>query len=436
MATDLSFLEPAFSSMAQMAGIFKNIQAAAQQQDELAEQKRAAQANEAIAGRHADIAANAQRDKEQQDEFQNTLSLNAQGAQPLSSDGTYTMPMPAAVPLKVAPTMGPQDTSDLNNMPLTPAPAMPAGQVQVQPDSSDMTVHFGGKLYRIPPMDEQTMAEAGRQSVIGSAADDVKLKKYGVTLPPALADEFGMDPGQKILPDHLNALAQIHQAMNPPEPVVAAPKSLVGVHREDDKGNATDQFYDPTSGELVKTTKTPGIGRTAEAAPKTATPGQFAGVEKDKAAALANSQKSLNDELKTAQENYAKDDTFDRVGAIKQAYANHYARMQQAQLTYEARRSELSGQDVGHNSWADDAAAAAAAQPGTGAPAAPPRAAAAPAAPAAPAANAPKAPAPAAAGPKIATMADIDAFAAKQRITRAQAIKAAQAKGYKIGTVQ
>jgi hypothetical protein len=33
-------------------------------------------------------------------------------------------------------------------------------------------------------------------------------------------------------------------------------------------------------------------------------------------------------------------------------------------------------------------------------------------------------------------MADIDAFAAKQRITRAQAIKAAQAKGYKIGTVQ
>jgi hypothetical protein len=100
--------------------------------------------------------------------------------------------------------------------------------------------------------------------------------------------------------------------------------------------------------------------------------------------------------------------------------------LQQAQLGYEARVSELSDKDVGHDPWADNAAeqwkqqgAAPATAPAT----APAKAAPAKAAPAK---------APAAAVQKVPVQ-KVKEYAAQFKITLAEAIKRFQGDGVKVG---
>jgi hypothetical protein len=423
------YMQGFYDSLAQGVQVAQHLQAAAQQQQQLDEEKRSHRASEEVAGRHAAVAEAAQRDAENQRDFTQALQLSNIGATtaapmgPPASDGSSAEPWSAG-----------GEGSYQIPAPTPAGPTQAGGATPATAAAPGMRITFRGQTYNLPSLDDRAKAELGRKVALDSAQEQAKLDHYGITLPTAITDEFQMQPGTKILPDHAAALAQIHDALHPKP---AAPKELHFSEVTDDKGNVTNTGRDPFSGAVVSRDTQKGAGKTEaamhpSATAKTATPGQLSGVEKDKSVSLQKSQLNLDTDLGRIQKAFEKESAAavnnpeqlaqlkdDRVAAIRQAYGDHYQRMRQAQGTYEARLSELTGQDVGHNDWADRAAeqfGAGSAQTGA-------------ATGAAPAATPPAAKA----APKVATMDDVRAYGKKHNLTDAASLKAFQADGIKIG---
>ena len=475
MATDLSFLEPGFRNIAAMAGIAQNIQEAARQKDQLDEQKRSHLADEAIRGRTNDISDGLRKAQEAHDALVDALSINNAGGQatpgasgqapvaPMGPGASSQGPAPTApaasgglmdrldsggegsyqAPTVAAPAANPPAAGAGLQDKLSAAAGIPTG---TSPVNHGLTVTHMGQRYVLPTPNEAQMAELGRQATADAAKYKNEVELTGQKPTADLVDKFGLDPKSKYRIADLHSMAQIadYQAQAEERTAKAnAPVKGQPLHFEsttNDAGDVETTGRDPLTGVVISREVRKGAGATEAgkhpgASARTATPGQFSAAERDKGAALTKSQLDLDTQLGKIQTQYAKDSKAaasnsaqldqlkaDRVTAVRQAYADHYGRMQQAQGSYEARASELSGNDLPHNDWADRAAAAFAAgdaQPGAATGVAP--------------GVTPAAAVPPKAAPKVATMDDVRAYGKKHNLSDAAALKAFQADRVKIG---
>ena len=185
----------------------------------------------------------------------------------------------------------------------------------------------------------------------------------------------------------------------PKEP---ADKSLHFEKDTDDEGNVTTRAFDAATAELVSR-RTEKIGPKrkdpdAPAAPKPMSAALKVQIAKTKATALAKAETEYKKALSTAITPQDRED----------AAAERQASWRAAQDEYEQSISTATGQDVPHNPWAD------------GGPVQTPPPAAA------------KTAAPAAGKPKTAKLSDVRAYAKKNGISEADALKKAKSEGFAI----
>lgn len=197
MGVDLSYLQPYFEALNAVPHLLNQQQQAEEQQAQLAETKRHNVANEDIEGRHADIAEGAARQREQQTNLENAATIASQGWKPLTTgeDGqAYDMSAGGApVPGSIGLTQG-----------------------MTTPVTSNVAT-VGGQKYQIPTWQEQH-ARTLQQGIDDDAARyGARLNREGMDIPDDVSDTLGIPRGQKILPEHMNALAQVHNLVAPPE---------------------------------------------------------------------------------------------------------------------------------------------------------------------------------------------------------------------------
>jgi hypothetical protein len=371
MAVDLSFLEPYFSALAQVPHLQQAAAQQEQQQQQLAETTRHNQADEAVAGRHAEVAEDAGRRAQQAQDLTQADTIMKNGWTPVGSSqqpGASSQNAPAAAPVDLSNDGGLDPANTAGGAPAAPVPAgsLTAGLGEA-PATPRQTVSVGGQQYQAPAAagTPQWKEEHARQLQQGIDDDAAKygatLNREGMTVPDEVADTLQIPRGQKIMPEHMKALADLHNIVAPPEKQFKpeAPPSMVTLSPTDSKlmglpaGTRVpmDEYKarGTVAAEASRAAKGEGGG-----GEKPATRAQYGQVIKDKQTALADSQKQLDKDLAAANKSFAADDTFDKTGAITKAYQDHKARMQQAQLSYEQRASQLSGNDVGHDPWADN----------------------------------------------------------------------------------
>lgn len=461
------YLQMFMDTMAQAARGSDAMVQGLRQNAQLAETTRANQAREQYEGRTADLAEKAENARQAQQDFTDAFVLQKAGATPVlgaSGQGPVTNPMPAPVAVSPAggglmdslaggegsyqaPALAPAAASKpglMNSLGaaggVAPAPAAPM--------NSGITVNHGGVTFALPSLTDEHRAAVLQATEDGAANRQAELELNGVGPTPQLVKDWGLDAGKKYLPDQLSLLAKISDSQAQAEERDAAAKKPAAKPElkfesvTNDAGDVVTTGRDPVTGAVVNREVQKGAGKSKEVAAggaKPATKGELAKVVADKQKEMTGSQEQLTKELGAIPEaaaNYAKafpnagkeggPAPYDRLAAAKTAYTNHYQRLQQAQLGYEGSLSALTGHDVGHDDWADRAAAQSAAGVAPGAASAPPAPAAKPAA-------APPAAARGPAAQKVATMADIDAATKANGMSRADTIKAFQAKGWKIG---
>jgi hypothetical protein len=385
MAVDLSFLEPYFQALAQVPHLQQAQAQQDQQQQQLAETTRHNQADEAVAGRHADIAQQTADQEKKQNDLTNAFNISKNGWTPVAG-ASGASPAPAAAPVDLS-NEGSYDPGNAAGgaPPAGPVPGalgVTSGMAAAAPATQRQTVSVGGQQYQAPAAagTPQWKEEHARQLQQGIDDDAAKygatLNREGVTIPDAVADTMQIPRGQKIMPEHLKAFADLHNIVAPPDKQFKpdAPVSMVTLSPTDSKlmglpaGTRVPMDEYKARGTVAAEASRAAKGE-GGAPPKPATPAQYGQVIKDKQTALADSKKQLDKDLASANRQFAADDTFDKTGAMTQAYQDHKSRMQQAQLSYEQRASQLSGNDVGHDPWADNLGtdkAATPANPGRG----------------------------------------------------------------------
>lgn len=393
MAVDLSFLEPYFSALAQVPHLQQAAAQQEQQQNQLAETTRHNQADEAVAGRHADIAADANRRAQQAQDLTQADTIMKNGWTPVAgaggqsgTDAKNAGPGASSAPAAAAPApvdltneLGGGDPSNAaGGAPPASVPGLTGsmiaaagpGALTAPAATPRQTVSVGGQQYQAPPAagTPEWKEEHARQLQQGIDDDAAKygaaLNREGVTIPDAVADTMQIPRGQKIMPEHLKAFADLHNIVAPPDRQFKPepPASMVTLSPTDSKlmglpaGTRVpmDEYKarGTVAAEASRAARAEGGG--GGSGEKPATRAQFGQVIKDKQTALADSKKQLDKDLAAANKSFAADDTFDKGGAISQAYQDHKQRLQQAQLSYEQRASQLSGNDVGHDPWADN----------------------------------------------------------------------------------
>lgn len=298
-----------FNTLKSNAAHAEQLRQGAQQEAQLAEQKRSNMAREAYEGRTADLAALMHADAQRQQDFTDQLALNNAGAQEVgqpfvapaagapAAAPPSAMPVPSAAP--VATGLGDQ----LNDVPApaasSPAPASPpaagampaparvpagaglqnnldattgqaaAPATPASPVNHGFTVTHMGKQYILQSPDDKTKAALANVAAEDAAKYATEVSLTGQKPTPELLKAFpGLDAGTKYRIEDLKAMSQIADqsaqarqrdaAANAP----ATPANLLHLGSTNDSGTVTDRFLDPTTGEVKKTISTKGIGPT------------------------------------------------------------------------------------------------------------------------------------------------------------------------------
>ncbi|HTB10930.1 MAG TPA: hypothetical protein VK752_05140 [Bryobacteraceae bacterium] len=377
MAVDLSFLEPYFQALSQVPHLQQAAAQQEQQQQQLAETTRHNQADEAVAGRHADYAADANRRAQQAQDLTQADTILKNGWTPVGSSQAGAAP-PAAV--QPAPAVGLGDeTGDPDNAAggapaAAGVPGLTGSLMATAPvpaaATPRQTMTVGGQQYLAPPKagTPEWKEEHARQLQQGFDDDAAKhgaqLNREGIMVPDAVADTLQIPRGQKILPEHVKALADLHNIVAPPEKQWKPdpPPSMVTLSPTDSKlmglpaGTRMPMDEYKSRGTVAAEASRAARGEGGGSGEKPAKPptGRQLQINDDtKAAELAKSEVQRGKDRAAVLKSRAADKNFDLQGALKQAEIDHADRQVQIQKQYEQGRSDLYGADVGHNDWAD-----------------------------------------------------------------------------------
>jgi len=192
-----------------------------------------------------------------------------------------------------------------------------------------------------------TLLEKAKKS-LGDILDD----SNSVSITQDMADRLSphgiaVKPGARISLEKLANLRDLATIAEPKPPAEKPTKAMHVGQSTNDKGDVTFTIIDPETGDLVKTHNVKGAGKTAREPqgdkPKTATPNQFRMADKDKKSAL---DKVETEYRKALQEAVTPEEKSAAVAMRQEGRL-------QAQLAYEQQVSDLVGNDVGHNDWAE-----------------------------------------------------------------------------------
>lgn len=310
-----------------------------------------------------------------------------------------------------------------------------------QHDPEPETFTYNGNDYKDENGKRILMMQGNRGTVKPADLSALHGQPQGGGLPGGPFD-LSANPGTTASPAGAKAPGGITFA--PADKLAKEPRNLHWEKHQTDNGTVTLRALDPESGEEVRKFVYPGEGtrrKGSDGAPtqKPPTRAQLMGVEVNKQKAL---QKAKLDFNKAVSEAITPEDK-------SAAVANYRGALQSSQLGYEQELSILTGQDVGHNSWADQPGTKqgnqqpATAAPGVQRPTPAGQPVAQPASPAAPgrggsASAVPAQPPPAQAQspgqtPKVTSLQKVREFARQKGISDAQAIREAQQSGWKIG---